>query len=298
MHLHKLIHQFKVLVDKKTFTSAAEALCISQPTLTQNIQRLESALEVSLLVREGKNLSLTVYGEHLYQHGCVLDRSYRQAMMDLDALKRSRRYTLVLECGHAWSHGVLFSLMQSYMQAYPDVRIAIRNSNSMLGQQHLLKGECDLALGAIPSPKARISSIHYLPIFSTRFMLFCAPEHPLTGALRIGTAQLNEYNWIVLKHEYEEGGTDDPLLCTIAPERVRFEVYSVSTAITLAKQNCCLLALPLQLKQEAQGRGLVALDITEAFTTFQTGIMYIDDVLKYPHKKAFIDMLISSQDRF
>lgn len=68
MHLHKLIYQFKVLVDKKTFTSAAEALCISQPTLTQNIQRLESALEVSLLVREGKTLSLTVYGEHLYQH--------------------------------------------------------------------------------------------------------------------------------------------------------------------------------------------------------------------------------------
>lgn len=298
MHLHKLIYQFKVLVDKKTFTSAAEALCISQPTLAQNIQRLESALEVSLLVREGKTLSLTVYGEHLYQHGCLLDRNYRQAMLDLDTLKRNHRHTLVLECGHAWSHGVLFSLMQDYMQTYPEVRITIKNSNSVLGQQHLLRGECDLALGAIPTAQAQISSIHYLPVFTTRFMLFCAEEHPLTKALSITTDQLNQHNWVVLKHESEEGGTDDPLLCTIAPERVRFEVYSVSTAITLAKQNRCLLALPLQLEQKALSRGLVALDIAEAFTTFQTGIMYIDDVLKYPHKKAFIDTLISSRDRF
>ncbi|MGR7122703.1 LysR substrate-binding domain-containing protein [Klebsiella aerogenes] len=79
---------------------------------------------------------------------------------------------MVLECGHAWSHGVLFSLMQSYMQAYPDIRMVIRNSNSTLCQQHLLKGECDLALGAIPPADAQISSIRYHPVFTTCFMLF------------------------------------------------------------------------------------------------------------------------------
>ncbi|WP_202306767.1 LysR family transcriptional regulator [Dryocola clanedunensis] len=298
MHLHKLIYQFKVLADKKTFTAAAEKLCISQPTLTQNIQRLESALEVSLVIREGKGLSLTLYGERLYQHGCLLDRSYRQAMQDIDILKRSHRQTLVLECGHAWSHGVLFSLMQSYVQSYPDIRMVIRNSNSTLGQQHLLKGECDLALGAIPPADAQISSIHYIPVITTRFKLFCPLEHSLAGAKKITTEQLNQCNWVRLRHEAGEEEADDPLLCAIAPERVRFEVYSVSTAITLAKQNHCLLALPLQLEAEAKSRGLKVLDVAETLTTFVSGIMYIDDALKYAHKKAFIDTLIASRDQF
>ncbi|MGR7526984.1 LysR family transcriptional regulator [Klebsiella aerogenes] len=298
MHLHKLIYQFKVLADKKTFTAAAEKLCISQPTLTQNIQRLESALEVSLVIREGKGLSLTVYGERLYQHGCLLDRSYRQAMQDIDTLKRSHRQTLVLECGHAWSHGVLFSLMQSYMQAYPDIRMVIRNSNSTLGQQHLLKGECDMALGAIPPADAQISSIRYHPVFTTRFMLFSTREHPLAGTRKITTEQLNQCNWVRLRHEAGEEETDDPLLCAISPERVRFEVYSVSTALTLAKQNHCLLALPLQLEQEALARDLVALDVADTFMTFQSGLMYTDDALRHPHIKAFIDTLLSSRDQF
>lgn len=67
MYLHKLIFQFKILVDHKTFIAAAEKLCISQPTLTQNIKRLEIAMEVSLLIRGSRGVSLTVYGESLYQ---------------------------------------------------------------------------------------------------------------------------------------------------------------------------------------------------------------------------------------
>ncbi|AIJ09100.1 MULTISPECIES: LysR family transcriptional regulator [Edwardsiella] len=298
MHLHKLIAQFRVLVEKKTFIAAAENLFISQPTLTQNMQRLESALDVSLLVRNGKKISLTVYGDSLYQHACLLERNYRQAMLDIDTIKRSHRETLVLECGHAWSHGVLFKLMQRYMAQFPDVRIVIKNSNSAMGQQHLLKGECDLALGAIPAPDNRLSAIHYIPIFTTRFMLFCAPDHPLATSRHISQKRLSQSEWVVLRHESEEGEFEDPLLCSIPPERVRFEVFSVSNAIALVSQSHCILPLPLQLEQEATNRGLVPLDMAKAFSTFQTGIMYIDDVLKHGHKRAFIDTIIESKSHF
>lgn len=191
---------------------------------------------------------------------------------------------------------MLFSLMQSYMQAYPDIRMVIRNST--LGQQHLLKGECDLALGAIPPADAQISSISYHPVFTTCFMLFSTRGHPLAGTRKITAEQLNQCHWVRLRHEAGEEETDYPLLCAISPERVRFEVYSVSTALTLAKQNHCLLALPLQLEQAALARDLVALDVADTLMTFQSGLMYTDDALRYPHIKAFIDTLLSSRDQF
>jgi len=298
MYLHKLIFQFKVLVDKKTFTAAAESLFISQPTLTQNMQRLESELEIPLLFREGKKISLTIYGESLYQHACLLDRNYQQALLSIDTIKHSHRQRLVIECGHAWSHGVLFTLMNDYIRSYPEIRMVIKNSNTAMGQQHLLKGECDLALGAIPVPENRIAAINFIPIFTTKFELYCSPEHPLTSEQNVTEKQLNKCEWVILKHESENEELNDPLLCFISPDRVRFEVFSVTNAIALTKQTECILALPVHLDAEASHRGLVRLNIAKNIPSFQTGIMYIDDVLKYEHKRVFIDTIISSKKLF
>ncbi|WMY72533.1 LysR family transcriptional regulator [Buttiauxella selenatireducens] len=298
MHLHKLIFQFKTLVDNKTFTAAAEVLCISQPTLTQNIKRLESSLEVSLLIRGNKHVSLTVYGESLYQHASMLDRSYRQALSDIDMIKRNHRQTLILECGHAWSHGLLFDLMKNYIAHYPDVRMVIRSANTVTGQNHLLRGDCDIALGAIPVLENRISGIHYVPVFTSQFMLFCSREHLWAPAESITEEQLARSDWVILRHEPDDGEFDDPLLWQIPPEKIRFEVYSVSSAITLVRQSQCLVALPRQLEHEATSRGLKPLKVDIEFAAFETGMMYTDDVLKHDHKKAFIDAIISEKSYF
>lgn len=298
MYLQKLIFQFKTLADKKTFTAAAEVLCISQPTLTQNIRRLESALEVSLLVRGSKYVSLTVYGESLYQHACLMDRNYKQALMDIDVIKRNRRETLVLDCGHAWSHGTLFELMKHYIARYPDVRMVIRNANTVSGQNHLLRGDCDIALGAIPAPYNQIAGIHYVPVFTSQFVLFCSHAHPWAAAEKVTEAQLAQSDWVALRHKPDEDEFDDPLLWQIPPEKVRFEVYSVSNAITLVMQSHCLVPLPRQLAGEATERGLVPLRTGVEFTAFKTGMMYTDDVLKHEHKKAFIDAIIGEKSQF
>ncbi|MDM3445652.1 LysR family transcriptional regulator [Citrobacter sp. Cb009] len=293
MYLHKLIFQFKILVDQKTYTAAAKKLCISQPTLTQNIKRLESAMEVSLLSRGSKNVSLTVYGESLYQHACMLDRSYKQALLDIDAIKRKHRQTLILECGHAWSHGKLFDLMKSYMNQYPDIRIVIKNSNTVMGQNNLLRGYCDIALGAIPDVKEQLPGIKYVPVFTSQFLLFCSEDHPCAKVENLTAEQLAQCEWVLLKHESNEGKFEDPLLWNIPPENIRFEVYSVSNAIALARQSHCIVALARQLKNEAIGRGLISLNSSIASTEFQTGLMYTDDVVKHAHKKAFIDAVIN-----
>lgn len=50
----------------------------------------------------------------------------------------------------------------------------------------------------------------------------------------------------------------------------------------------------LQLEQEALARELVVLDVADTFTTFQTGLMYVDNTLRHAHKKAFINTLLAS----
>ena len=70
--LLKQMKYFITVVDCNSFTEAAEECFISQSAISQQIKTLEKELGVSLLIREGRQFSLTPAGEYFYRHGKVL----------------------------------------------------------------------------------------------------------------------------------------------------------------------------------------------------------------------------------
>lgn len=70
------------VAEYQSFTRAAEALYVSQPTLSQQIKQLEDLLEVQLLDRTGRNVRLTPAGEIYLHHA-------RRALGELNAAKRA-----------------------------------------------------------------------------------------------------------------------------------------------------------------------------------------------------------------
>lgn len=75
------IRYFIAVAEMGSFTRAAEALYVSQPTLSQQIKQLEESLEAQLLDRSGRGVRLTAAGE-LYLHHA------RRALGELSAAKR------------------------------------------------------------------------------------------------------------------------------------------------------------------------------------------------------------------
>ena len=57
--MSKLLHQFKVVAELKSMTSASTVLNISQPALTKNMKRLEEQYGVPFFERHAKGVSLT-----------------------------------------------------------------------------------------------------------------------------------------------------------------------------------------------------------------------------------------------
>lgn len=70
------------VAEHKSFTRAAEALYVSQPTLSQQVKQLEELLDVQLLDRSGRNVRLTDAGEVYLGYA-------RRALGELDAGKRA-----------------------------------------------------------------------------------------------------------------------------------------------------------------------------------------------------------------
>ena len=71
------LRYFLAVADASHFRRAAESLHVSQPTLSQQIQRLEKELETTLFDRIGKRVRLTVAGETLRHYA-------RRVLLELD----------------------------------------------------------------------------------------------------------------------------------------------------------------------------------------------------------------------
>ena len=66
--LLKQIKYFIAVVDRNSFTEAAEQMYISQSAISQQIQSLEKELGVTLIKRENRKFSLTPAGDYFYRN--------------------------------------------------------------------------------------------------------------------------------------------------------------------------------------------------------------------------------------
>lgn len=76
------IRYLLAVAEHQSFTRAAEALYVSQPTLSQQVKQLEESLDVQLLDRSGRSIRLTDAGEVYLRHA-------RRALGELDAGQRA-----------------------------------------------------------------------------------------------------------------------------------------------------------------------------------------------------------------
>ena len=74
--MDKILQQFLEVATFQNVSHAAKKLCLSQPTLTHNMKKLEESLEVQLFVRTSNGMKLTEFGEVLLEQTRIMQRIY------------------------------------------------------------------------------------------------------------------------------------------------------------------------------------------------------------------------------
>ena len=77
----KAMHIFVQVVEKNSFTKAADSLGIARSTVTETVQELEKKLSVSLMARTTRKLNLTPEGDRYYR--CC--KQIFEALRDVEA---------------------------------------------------------------------------------------------------------------------------------------------------------------------------------------------------------------------
>ncbi|MBB4928354.1 LysR family transcriptional regulator [Kitasatospora kifunensis] len=191
----RLLEQFLVVAEEKHFGRAAERLAMSQPPLSQSIQRLERGLGVRLFERGPGGVSLTAAGEAF-----AVDA---QRLLDAQsaAIERVRRVASGLDgdvrVGYVsiLSHHYLPGLLRAAAEELPGLRIHLHQDSSVAVAGMVRRGELDLGFLRDPSP---LSADLVRWEFAVERIVAALPrDHPLVGAGEIDLAELRDEDFVL-----------------------------------------------------------------------------------------------------
>lgn len=140
---------FTMVAQKRSFTKAAEALYITQQTLSVHIATIERELGCPLFVRHIP-LELTYAGEVFLQYALDFQRKYQDLQHEFQDISNNQKGRLRIGIAYTRGRTVLPRVIEAYQTKNPKIEIqSIEGANYTLNKM-LLDGEVDLAIGNFP----------------------------------------------------------------------------------------------------------------------------------------------------
>lgn len=166
---------FYLVAGKGGFTRAAEALSLTQPTVSAAVQLLEDELETRLLNRHGREVSLTATGQRLYQYAEKIFSLRQKACSELKAMQAGGMGELLLGGSTIPGTYLLPSLVARFRQRYPALRTQLQIAGSGLIVEALKQQRIELALvGGKISERA----VEEIPCFGDELCVIVPAGHP------------------------------------------------------------------------------------------------------------------------
>ena len=140
---------FLMTAEKRSFTKAADALHITQQTLSTHIANLEQELDCKLFVRHVP-LELTYAGEIFWQYAADFQKKYRAMQHEFADLTKNEQGILRIGISFTRCHAIMPAIITEYQRRYPHMEIqVIENANTGL-QKDLMEHKIDLAIAKFP----------------------------------------------------------------------------------------------------------------------------------------------------
>ena len=195
MEMHQLRYVVAV-AHAGNFSRAAEQCHVSQPSLSQQIQKLEEELGERLFDRMKREVKLTPHGESFLRRAVrvleEVDTAKREAKDATDLL----RGTVTLGVLPTIAPYLLPEVITEYLEKYPRVEIVVQEDTTVHLLKLLVACEIDFALASQPIRDARLE---VRELFSEELLLALPADHPLTRKRTVSASDLEGEALIVMK---------------------------------------------------------------------------------------------------
>lgn len=196
MDLIENIRIFRRVAEKKSFSAVASEFNVTQPTISKAVAALEEYLEVTLLRRSTRGLSLTSEGQKLFHAGGSALDQFDQMIASVKSEKLLLQGQIRMTASLAFARLILAPLFEEFLKLHPKLKFHFLLSD---GYVDLVENNIDLALriGDLPdsglkafkvgiSKRSFFASKKYLNAFGTPKKIEDLKIHRLMFYTRLG----------------------------------------------------------------------------------------------------------------
>jgi len=288
MELRHLAY-FVAVADHQHFTRAAEALHIAQPSLSQQIRKLEEEIGSTLFERARGQVTLTEAGAHLLPHARALLSRAKEAERELAELANLERGRLHIGALPALSATMLPPYLVAYHAQYPGIELDLREAPTITLLRQLEHREVDIALTALPPAHGYLGS---LPLGRESFAIAVAPNHPLAGRASVQPAELRDEPFIL----WSEGSAVRDLtlrICRAAGFEPKVVIESAywDTICSFVAVGMGITIVPEQTLSVATRAQVSVVPLSDGGHGRQIGLLWRRDGYQPATARAFIDLV-------
>jgi len=170
-----------------SITRAAEALDLTQPTLTARLRGLERELGTPLLVRGRRGVTLTAAGRRFLPRAVAALEAVRRGVADTRSSREARGGFLTLGLASDLALYLAPAALARFARSHPDVEVTVRSGRSRAVAEALRADEIEIAL---VSQLIVLPEIASRPLFTEDVPVVVGRAHPFAKRARVAIEDL------------------------------------------------------------------------------------------------------------
>ena len=217
------LRYFMTLAETGHFRKAAERIGITQPSLSLQIGKLEQTLRQPLLER-GRRAVLTPAGRDVLARARVILEEVETLVDSCHRAGAGMPGTIRLGVSPTLGPYFMPHVVRRLRDAYPDLRLVLREAPPRALVAELLAGLHDLTLTQVPVPSTDTVAVH---LFREPLLAVMSRDHPLAGSGPVAVEALGGQDVLTLGPDYALHAQISEL-CTQSGARLRQDYEGTS----------------------------------------------------------------------
>lgn len=198
MEMHQLRYMVTV-ARTRNFSRAAEQCHVSQPSLSQQIQKLEDELGERLFDRMKRDVRLTPHGEAFLPRATRILEEAEAAKREASEAGNLLRGAVIVGVLPTIAPYLLPEVMAGFTKKFPGVQMVIEEDTTARLLKLVLACEVDFALASRPIRDDPHQRLEVRELFSEELLLALPPGHPLLRKRNVATDDLRGERLIVMQ---------------------------------------------------------------------------------------------------
>ena len=159
---------FRLVIQRGSFSAAADILGLSQPAVSLQVRQLEQFLRTRLVERTGRGIKATAAGLALLEHGNRIEQVVEEAIRSVSEFSHEISGTITLGTGATACIHLLPPLLRQLREKHPLLRVGVTTGNTLDVVRAVEENRLDIGLVTLP---ASGRALEVMPILDEEFVL-------------------------------------------------------------------------------------------------------------------------------